>query len=77
MSTKILGKAGKKLFERHLDRYAPADPLYEFYTDNHGKKCRRKVFALTVHLGLYQMRLRIIRPSANYHRVFPRATPRF
>ncbi|KAF8071609.1 hypothetical protein FPV67DRAFT_883930 [Lyophyllum atratum] len=38
----LLGKAGKKLFERHLEQYAPKDPLYEFYTDDKGKKRRRK-----------------------------------
>ncbi|GLB44882.1 putative protein with domain of unknown function (DUF4112) [Lyophyllum shimeji] len=38
----LLGKAGKKLFERHLEQYAPADPLYEFYTDAKGKQKRRK-----------------------------------
>jgi hypothetical protein len=25
----MLGKAGKKLFEKHLEQYAPEDPLYE------------------------------------------------
>ncbi|KAF5379715.1 hypothetical protein D9615_005714 [Tricholomella constricta] len=38
----LLGKAGKKLFERHLEQYAPQDPLYEFYTNDKGKKKRRK-----------------------------------
>ncbi|KIM39371.1 hypothetical protein M413DRAFT_447300 [Hebeloma cylindrosporum] len=38
----LLGKAGKKLFEKHLERYAPADPLYEFYTNDKGKQKRRK-----------------------------------
>ncbi|KAJ2928579.1 hypothetical protein H1R20_g8495, partial [Candolleomyces eurysporus] len=32
----------KKLFERHLEGYAPADPLYELYTDEQGKQQRRK-----------------------------------
>ncbi|KAG6816639.1 hypothetical protein H0H87_004385 [Tephrocybe sp. NHM501043] len=36
------GKAGRKLFEKHLDQYKPVDPLYEFYTDAKGKKKRRK-----------------------------------
>ncbi|EEB97576.1 hypothetical protein MPER_03075, partial [Moniliophthora perniciosa FA553] len=37
-----LGKAGKELFERHLERYAPADPYYEDYTDKKGKQRRRR-----------------------------------
>ncbi|KAG6907998.1 hypothetical protein DXG01_006533 [Tephrocybe rancida] len=41
MST-LLGKAGKNLFEKHLEQYKPEDPLYEFYTDSKGKKKRRK-----------------------------------
>lgn len=41
--TALLGKAGKQLFERHLEKYAPADPLYEFYTNDKGKQKRRKV----------------------------------
>jgi len=39
----LLGKAGKKLFEQHLESYAPADPLYETYTDERGRQKRRKV----------------------------------
>lgn len=39
----LFGKAGKKLFEKHLEKYAPADPLYEFYTNDKGKQKRRKV----------------------------------
>lgn len=38
----FLGKAGKKLFEQHLEQYAPADPLYETYTTERGKQKRRK-----------------------------------
>lgn len=41
--TAIVGKAGKRLFEKHLEQYAPADPLYEYYTNAKGKKKRRKV----------------------------------
>ncbi|KAG6847745.1 hypothetical protein H0H93_006229, partial [Arthromyces matolae] len=37
-----LGKAGKRLFEKHLEQYQPQDPLYEFYTDAKGKTKRRK-----------------------------------
>ncbi|KAJ8072021.1 hypothetical protein AAF712_009639 [Marasmius tenuissimus] len=40
--SKLLGKAGKALFEKHLEQYAPADPLYEEYTTDKGKKKRRK-----------------------------------
>ncbi|KJA14691.1 hypothetical protein HYPSUDRAFT_194879 [Hypholoma sublateritium FD-334 SS-4] len=38
----ILQKTGKKLFEKHLEKYAPEDPLYEFYTDDKGREKRRK-----------------------------------
>jgi hypothetical protein len=38
----MLGKAGKKLFAKHLEQYAPADPLYETYTNERGKKKQRK-----------------------------------
>ncbi|KAF4609757.1 hypothetical protein D9613_012034 [Agrocybe pediades] len=38
----VLGKAGKKLFEKHLEKYAPADPLYEEYTTDNGKTKKRK-----------------------------------
>jgi rRNA maturation protein Nop10 len=43
MSSELLGKAGMKLFEKHLDQYAPTDPLYEHWTDERGKKRRRVV----------------------------------
>jgi len=33
---------GKKLFAKHLEKYTPEDPLYEFYTNKHGKQKRRK-----------------------------------
>jgi hypothetical protein len=39
----LLGKAGQKLFEQHMERYAPQDPLYEIYKDDKGKERRRKV----------------------------------
>jgi hypothetical protein len=35
--------AGKKLFERNLQQYQPADPLYETYIDKKGRERRRKV----------------------------------
>ncbi|KAG6900689.1 hypothetical protein C0993_005000 [Termitomyces sp. T159_Od127] len=40
--TSLFAKAVKKVFERHLEQYAPQDPLYEFYTDSKGKQKRRK-----------------------------------
>jgi len=33
---------GKKLFAKHLEKYTPEDPLYEFYTNKKGKQKRRK-----------------------------------
>ncbi|KZT20456.1 hypothetical protein NEOLEDRAFT_868774 [Neolentinus lepideus HHB14362 ss-1] len=33
---------GKKLFQKHLEQYQPADPLYEYYTNDRGKQKRRK-----------------------------------
>jgi hypothetical protein len=41
-SNTLLTKAGKKLFEQNLDKYAPADPLYESYVDKRGRQKRRK-----------------------------------
>ncbi|KAF9037621.1 hypothetical protein BJ165DRAFT_1313728, partial [Panaeolus papilionaceus] len=38
----FLGKTGKKLFEKHVEQYAPADPLYEVYVDERGVQRRRK-----------------------------------
>ncbi|KAJ7628525.1 hypothetical protein FB45DRAFT_794367 [Roridomyces roridus] len=38
----ILDRAGKALFEKHLQQYSPADPMYEEYTDARGKKRRRR-----------------------------------
>ncbi|KAI0775238.1 hypothetical protein BD413DRAFT_611564 [Trametes elegans] len=35
-------KAGRKLFERNLQQYQPADPLYETYVDKKGRQRRRK-----------------------------------
>ena len=43
MKSAILQKTGKKLFAAHLEQYAPADPLYEEYVDNKGRKKRRRV----------------------------------
>ena len=39
----FIEKTGKKLFAKHLEKYTPEDPLYEFYTNKHGKQKRRKV----------------------------------
>ncbi|KAJ3883936.1 hypothetical protein F5051DRAFT_2749 [Lentinula edodes] len=38
----FLNSAGKKLFERHLQQYAPTDPMYESYVDAKGKERRRR-----------------------------------
>ncbi|KAI0784514.1 hypothetical protein C8Q75DRAFT_779193 [Abortiporus biennis] len=40
--TTLVQKTGRKLFEKHLEQYAPADPLYETYTDKKGRTKRRK-----------------------------------
>ncbi|KAF7292868.1 hypothetical protein MIND_01185800 [Mycena indigotica] len=42
MSDALLRKAGRTLFEKHLQQYAPADPMYEEYTTAQGKKKRRR-----------------------------------
>jgi hypothetical protein len=47
--TALLGKAGKQLFERHLEQYAPVDPVYEYWTDERGKKQKRKVSVSILH----------------------------
>jgi Domain of unknown function (DUF4112) len=41
----LLGKAGKKLFEKHLQAYEPPDPVYETYTNDRGKVKQRRVSA--------------------------------
>jgi len=43
MSSGFLKKTGKQLFSKHLEQYAPVDPLYEQYVDDRGRKKRRKV----------------------------------
>lgn len=43
MSSDFAVKAGRKLFEKHLHQYEPADPYYETYTDKRGRQRRRKV----------------------------------
>ncbi|TFK98193.1 hypothetical protein BDV98DRAFT_573225 [Pterulicium gracile] len=42
MASLLIGKAGKKLFEKHLEQYAPADPVYEYFTSEDGKEKRRR-----------------------------------
>ncbi|CAE6530954.1 unnamed protein product [Rhizoctonia solani] len=42
MTSAFAKKAGLKVFERHMQNYTPADPLYEEYTDEQGRKKRRK-----------------------------------
>ncbi|KAF9801119.1 hypothetical protein IEO21_10202 [Rhodonia placenta] len=42
MPPDFLVSSGKKLFEKHLHQYSPADPLYETYTDKRGRQRRRK-----------------------------------
>lgn len=42
MTSEMAKKVGLKLFEKHLDQYTPADPLYEEYTNEKGKKKRRR-----------------------------------
>jgi len=42
MTSYIAHKAGLSLFQRHLENYAPQDPLYETYVDNKGRTKRRK-----------------------------------
>ena len=37
--------AGRKLFQKNLQQYQPADPLYETYIDKKGRERRRKVSA--------------------------------
>ncbi|KAJ3562068.1 hypothetical protein NP233_g9806 [Leucocoprinus birnbaumii] len=38
----VIGKAGKKLFAKHMEQYAPADPLYETYMSEKGQEKRRQ-----------------------------------
>ncbi|KAJ7135395.1 hypothetical protein C8R43DRAFT_1089458 [Mycena crocata] len=56
--SQLLGKAGKALFEKHLEQYAPADPMYEEYTDDRGKKRRRR---REVPLGLSKRDIKILK----------------
>ncbi|KXN88658.1 hypothetical protein AN958_06926 [Leucoagaricus sp. SymC.cos] len=38
----LIGKAGKRFFEKHLEQYAPPDPLYESYMNENGQTKRRQ-----------------------------------
>jgi len=38
----VAKKYGKHLFEKNLESYSPQDPLYETFTDEHGRERRRK-----------------------------------
>ncbi|KAH8835648.1 hypothetical protein DL96DRAFT_1575061 [Flagelloscypha sp. PMI_526] len=42
MAQTLLNKAGKALFEKHMEQYAPKDPYYEEYTNEKGKVKRRR-----------------------------------
>ncbi|CAE6465448.1 hypothetical protein ACGC1H_002544 [Rhizoctonia solani] len=42
MTSAFAKKAASKVFETHMQNYTPADPLYEEYTDERGRKKRRK-----------------------------------
>ncbi|KAF8879324.1 hypothetical protein CPB84DRAFT_1751687 [Gymnopilus junonius] len=55
----FLGKTGKRLFEKHLQQYAPADPLYETYTTERGKQNAERFRALPP--GLSKRDARILR----------------
>ncbi|KAK0214017.1 hypothetical protein IW262DRAFT_1408112 [Armillaria fumosa] len=66
MATKLFEKTGKKLFAKHIEQYAPADPLYEVYTDDRGKQ-RRKKRELPPGLSKRDMKiLRSIKHRAHY-----------
>lgn len=45
MTSKLAQKAGLKLFEQHVNKYSPEDPVYETYIDKNGKERKRKVCA--------------------------------
>ncbi|KAG7444796.1 uncharacterized protein BT62DRAFT_951854 [Guyanagaster necrorhizus] len=58
MTTKLFEKTGKNLFAKHLEQYAPVDPLYEHYTDGQGKQRRKK---RELPLGLSKRDMKILR----------------
>ena len=43
MTSALARKAGLKLFEKHLQKYEPRDPVYENYVDDRGRQNRRRV----------------------------------
>ncbi|KAK0493921.1 hypothetical protein EDD18DRAFT_1176878 [Armillaria luteobubalina] len=66
MATKLFEKTGKRLFAKHIEQYAPVDPLYEIYTDDRGKQ-RRKKRELPPGLSKRDMKiLRSIKHRAHY-----------
>ncbi|EDR04085.1 uncharacterized protein LACBIDRAFT_306336 [Laccaria bicolor S238N-H82] len=38
----MLGTAGKKLFKKHREQYAPPDPFHETYTTNEERKNKER-----------------------------------
>ncbi|KAA1467092.1 hypothetical protein DENSPDRAFT_750282, partial [Dentipellis sp. KUC8613] len=56
--TSMLNSAGRKLFSKHIQQYAPQDPLYEYYTDKKGKQRRRR---REMPLGLTKKEEKILR----------------
>ncbi|CCM02229.1 uncharacterized protein FIBRA_04309 [Fibroporia radiculosa] len=42
MTSSVATKVGRKLFAKHIQQYEPADPLYEDYTDERGRRRKRK-----------------------------------
>jgi len=41
-SSDFVNNAARKVFTKHMQQYAPQDPLYETYTDNRGRTKRRR-----------------------------------
>jgi hypothetical protein len=82
MTANIAKKAGLKLFEKHLQRYEPADPLYEIYTDDSGRQKRRKVRPYYRRTGWFHLHHQIDRKSylvssAKFLLVYQSGTPAF
>ena len=75
MSKMILKKAGEhygqNLFTRNLEQYTPADPLFEYYTNESGKKKKRKVW---FSLSLFFNTQLYIFCSGSRHTAFPNVT---
>jgi len=59
MAASVARWAGLKLFEKHLQQYEPADPLYETYTDDNGRQKRRKVRPSYRRIGWFRARIMI------------------